>query len=235
MNLANYRTIVFDCDGVILDSNRIKTEAFRDVAAPIDTELADELVRYHVENGGVSRYRKFDFFLQRCREKGIEAPGNDELCRRFGDRVRGGLLECPVAEHLDALRAATPSSAWMVASGADQAELREVFEARGLASLFDAGIYGSPTGKREIVRRAFEQHGRARPGLMLGDSREDYMAAIGADLDFVFLAAWSEFGKLAQFARENDIPVLENLAQLFRGQQSQACSGSNIDRFRGHS
>ena len=28
INLKKYKTLVFDCDGVILDSNRIKTEAF---------------------------------------------------------------------------------------------------------------------------------------------------------------------------------------------------------------
>ena len=88
MNLTQYQTIVFDCDGVILDSNRIKTEAFRTVAEPIDTELADELVRYHIDNGGISRYRKFDFFIGRCRERGIEVPSNEALCKRFGDLVR---------------------------------------------------------------------------------------------------------------------------------------------------
>jgi len=27
-NLLNYKNIIFDCDGVILDSNKIKTDAF---------------------------------------------------------------------------------------------------------------------------------------------------------------------------------------------------------------
>jgi len=214
MNLATYRTIVFDCDGVILDSNRIKTDAFRTVAEPIDPDLADELVRYHVENGGISRYRKFDFFIDRCHERDIEVPSNEILCKRFGEHVRDRLLECPVADRLAELRAATAASTWMVASGADQAELRDVFEARGLSPLFEGGIYGSPKSKRDIVLQAFQKHGKPRPALMLGDSREDFHAASGAGIDFAFVSAWSEFGELTSFAAENRVPVLNAPADL---------------------
>lgn len=218
MRLANYRTLVFDCDGVILDSNRIKTEAFRKVAEPIDEKLADELVRYHVENGGISRYRKFDFFIRRCREERVATPSNEELCRRFGDQVRDALLECPIADRLSELRAATSASTWMVASGADQAELRDVFNARGLSPLFDGGIFGSPESKRDIVLQAFQKHGKPRPALMLGDSREDYYAANGADLDFVFVSAWSEFEFLEPFAADHDISVVQTPANLLPGE-----------------
>jgi phosphoglycolate phosphatase-like HAD superfamily hydrolase len=228
VRLANYHTLIFDCDGVILDSNRIKTEAFREVAAPIDAELAEELVRYHIENGGISRYRKFDYFIGRCRERGIEVPSNDVMSKRFGDRVRDALMVCPVTDCLPALRAATSVSTWMVASGADQAELRNVFEARRLASLFNGGIFGSPTSKREIVRETFEKHGKPRPALMLGDSREDFHAARGAGIDFAFVSAWSEFEGLHEFAAEHDLPVIESLADLVPGKGD--CHGDGYDK-----
>ena len=32
---TDYSAIIFDCDGVILDSNRVKTDAFRLVAEPM--------------------------------------------------------------------------------------------------------------------------------------------------------------------------------------------------------
>ena len=38
------RTWFFDCDGVILDSNAAKTEAFRMVATPYGGEAAEALV-----------------------------------------------------------------------------------------------------------------------------------------------------------------------------------------------
>lgn len=214
MNLANYRAIVFDCDGVILDSNRLKTEAFRTVAEPIDPSLAEELVRYHVENGGISRYRKFDFFIRRCRERGVETPENGELCKRFGETIHQGMLECPVANGLHELRQATPGVPWIVASGGDQEELREIFRQRGIDDLFDAGIFGSPDTKHSILARAV-RNGRCRlPALMLGDSREDYRAAVAAGLDFVFVSAWSEFSSVVEFSKTHRIPLVQRLSDL---------------------
>ena len=40
---ADYDTLVFDCDGVILDSNRIKSAAFRTVTAPFGAEASARL------------------------------------------------------------------------------------------------------------------------------------------------------------------------------------------------
>ncbi len=63
MNVNSYSTLVFDCDGVVLDSNRVKTEAFRIAAGLWGAEPASALVAYHVANGGISRYVKFAHFL----------------------------------------------------------------------------------------------------------------------------------------------------------------------------
>jgi hypothetical protein len=46
--LQSATTLVFDCDGVVLNSNRIKTEAFRLVAAPYGEAAAEALVQYHL-------------------------------------------------------------------------------------------------------------------------------------------------------------------------------------------
>ncbi|MDX1757946.1 MAG: HAD family hydrolase, partial [Marinobacter sp.] len=63
MSLSRYASWVFDCDGVILNSNRVKTEAFYQAALPYGESAARALVEYHVNNGGISRYAKFERFL----------------------------------------------------------------------------------------------------------------------------------------------------------------------------
>ena len=50
INLKNYDVFIFDCDGVILDSNSLKSEAFRISLSDEDTEKVDELVLYHKQN-----------------------------------------------------------------------------------------------------------------------------------------------------------------------------------------
>jgi len=58
--LNEYQTLVFDCDGVVLNSNKIKTQAFYEAAKHFGHESAQALVDYPVANGGISRYAKFD-------------------------------------------------------------------------------------------------------------------------------------------------------------------------------
>ena len=44
--------IVFDCDGVILESVDAKTKAFGQVAEPLGAEARDRLLLYHTLHGG---------------------------------------------------------------------------------------------------------------------------------------------------------------------------------------
>ena len=64
MKLQDYKTIVFDCDGVILNSNKVKSDAFSTVAKKYGEDEAKKLVSYNKKNGGVSRYLKFQYFIQ---------------------------------------------------------------------------------------------------------------------------------------------------------------------------
>lgn len=190
--LTEYRTLIFDCDGVLLDSNRVKTDAFYQAALPFGEEAANALVNYHVVNGGVSRYRKFEYFLGEIVKHENMEPLN-ELLSRYAERVREGLLTCRVAEGLRELRSALPNSNWMIVSGGDQGELREVFESRGLSHYFNGGIFGSPTDKQEILSREIKCSNLVLPAVFLGDSRYDYESAMKSGLDFVFISQWTEF------------------------------------------
>jgi phosphoglycolate phosphatase-like HAD superfamily hydrolase len=216
MRLTDYATLVFDCDGVVLDSNRVKTDAFRQAALAYGPEAAEALVAHHVANGGVSRYAKFAHFLSRIVPPDTPGPPLQALLDAFAAAVREGLMTCEVASGLGALRAATPQARWMIVSGGDQAELRDIFAARGLAGHFDAGIFGSPDSKEAILARELAGGNLRSPALYLGDSRYDHEAAASNNLDFVFLSRWSEVANLRQFADSNGIAVCHDLAALLK-------------------
>ena len=115
MNLSKYKTIIFDCDGVILNSNKIKTNAFYLAALPYGEGAAKELVEYHVLNGGVSRYKKFDHFLSvivpRHCTAADQSPSRygfstmlEKLLDEYAGIVTKELLACDIAEGLVELR-----------------------------------------------------------------------------------------------------------------------------------
>jgi phosphoglycolate phosphatase-like HAD superfamily hydrolase len=221
LNLESYATLVFDCDGVVLDSNRIKTEAFRAAAQPWGEAAAEALVAHHVANGGISRHRKFAHFLETILPEhvrdvvpGRDGPDLDDLLAAYAQAVRSGLLSCDVAEGLQTLRTATSHARWCIVSGGDQAELREIFAARGLDDLFDGGIFGSPDSKDMIFSRELSSESIQVPALFLGDSRYDYEAAARAGLDFVFISAWSEVVDWPQFVAKNHLYAVNYVRDL---------------------
>lgn len=192
--VTHYTTLVFDCDGVVLDSNKVKTEAFYQATLPYGEAAAQAMVDYHVANGGVSRYKKFAYFLEKIASNYAtqQGPNLEALLQAYAGYVREGLLSCEIAPGLEVLREQTPNARWLIVSGGDQAELRDVFASRGIAAWFDGGIFGSPDTKDEILARELVSGNIQQPALFLGDSKYDYQAASAARLDFLFLSGWSE-------------------------------------------
>jgi phosphoglycolate phosphatase-like HAD superfamily hydrolase len=191
--MKNYRTWVFDCDGVILDSNKVKTDAFYDAAKTYGEEAAAALVEYHVQHGGISRYTKFEHFLRHIIGRSeILSSELDSLLEAYAQGVGQGLMNCRVASELSELKKQTGNSRWLIVSGGDQAELRSVFDSRGLSSLFEGGIFGSPDDKDCILKRELQSGCIELPAVFVGDSQYDYEAAFRAGLDFIYLSDWSE-------------------------------------------
>ena len=207
---AQYKTLVFDCDGVILDSNQIKTTAFYNAALPYGPDKADALVAHHRQYGGVSRHLKFRTFLRDIVQEQPNEQALQDLLNRYAAEVRAGLMQCPMAPGLASWREAMPDANWMVVSGGDQTELREAFAARGIADWFDAGIFGSPDDKDTILTR--ERPAMGLPAVFFGDSRYDYEAATRAGLDFVFVSGWTEFADWKSYFAGTEITTIETIS-----------------------
>lgn len=213
-SLNTYKTIVFDCDGVVLNSNKIKTQAFYEATKHYGEKPAQALVDYHVKNGGISRYLKMEYFLKEIIGRDIIQVELDDLLQRFANAVKQGLLSCEVAEGLNLLREKTKNAKWLIVSGGDQSELREIFDKRGLDALFDGGIFGSPDNKDVILSRELSNQTILSPALFIGDSKYDYEAANRASLDFIFLSNWTEVQDYESWCEEKSISYATDIKFL---------------------
>ena len=91
--MKTYDTILFDCDGVILNSNQIKSQAFYDVASAYSIPAARELVEYNQQFGGISRHEKFKYFVNAILPKYSDIKHSEEdLITEFAKHVKQGLV-----------------------------------------------------------------------------------------------------------------------------------------------
>ncbi|MBQ9407662.1 MAG: HAD family hydrolase [Desulfovibrio sp.] len=170
--------LVFDCDGVILDSVPVKTRAFARVAEPFGAEARDRLLMYHKIHGGVSRYQKFAWLYEHVLGRTITPEESRRMGALFAEYVWEELRVCPlipgIQEVLDGWRGRLPL---FVCSGAPQEELVSVLQLRGLDGYF-SGIYGSPPAKAAVLARIVREQGLDPADvLMVGDAPTDRDAA----------------------------------------------------------
>jgi phosphoglycolate phosphatase-like HAD superfamily hydrolase len=215
LDISSYKTIVFDCDGVVLDSNIVKTEAYFRTAKTLGATdaQAQALVDYHVKLGGISRYHKFDWYLSEVLQKPASEAAIQALLDTFSEELKEGLMQCDLAKGLFDLREKSAAN-WLILSGGDQQEIRELFAKRKIAHMFNGGLFGSPDNKDEVLAREIANGNIQFPALFLGDAKYDYEAASRAGLDFVFISDWTEVPNWQAYCAENKLKVLKNVAQL---------------------
>jgi phosphoglycolate phosphatase-like HAD superfamily hydrolase len=215
LKLDRYKTFIFDCDGVILNSNKIKTAAFYKTALPYGNDIAQLLVDHHVNNGGISRYEKFTYMFEKI-PISLKKPSLDELLTSYQNEVIQGLLHCDIAEGLREFRKKSKDIKWMVISGGDEKELREVFKMRDLSRMFDGGIFGSHDTKDMIVKRELDNKNILTPTIFFGDSKYDMQVAINNGFDALFLYGWTEFKDWKSYCEKQNIMYFSSVCEFAR-------------------
>jgi phosphoglycolate phosphatase-like HAD superfamily hydrolase len=179
------RVVALDFDGVVLESNEAKTEAFERLMEDHGPEAAAAMARHHMENRGVSRYDKFAWFYRTFLGRQATREELAGLNARFNELSMKAILSAPfvpgMEEFLERWHARLPL---YVVSGAPQPELQLIVAGRGLQRYFKA-VFGTPVGKVEHLRHILAREG-VRPGeaLMVGDADSDLAAALESGVRF---------------------------------------------------
>ncbi len=215
--ISEYKYLIFDCDGVILNSNNIKTEAFGEVVAYFGDQASKSLINFHLEKGGISRYEKFKYFVEVIALKlklNLKHISLDDLINSYSYIVKKKLEKCEI--NTDIIKYKKISKAkWFIVSGSDQKELREIFYLRKIGEIFDGGIYGSPLNKEDIFRNLLQENKISQSeSLYIGDSKYDHLSSAKFELDFIFLKKWSEFKNIDNYALEKKINLMYDFNEI---------------------
>ena len=185
--LSAASAVLWDFDGVLLDSMAVRDAAFRHVLRDYPTDKVETLVAWHRLNGGLSRYVKF----RRFRREIVPMPEDEAMVQAwasaFSDYCKKNLLDANL--RIPTTHALLPHLAdsvpMHIVSGSDGVELRALCAAHELTQFFKS-IEGSPTPKNDLVAGIMQNYGYAPVHTwLIGDSQNDLEAARHNGLQFM--------------------------------------------------
>ncbi|WP_085784558.1 HAD family hydrolase [Candidatus Nucleicultrix amoebiphila] len=181
------KAVFFDFDGVILDSASIKTEAFYELYLSYGIEIANKARDYHLQNQGVSRYKKFEYIHTLILKREYSESEGQILSRIFSDIIMDKMLNCKfidgVVEFLSSLKKNNVMS--FVLSATPHEELLNICKRRNLLGYF-SGIFGAPDTKTVIGEKIVKNYSLRRDQILfIGDSLSDLEAANALKIPFL--------------------------------------------------
>ena len=179
--IYNFKHLFFDFDGVLFNSNKIRTKGFKIIFKEFPKTMVDKLVDYHEINGGLSRYHKIRYFFENILNKDI----SDELLQTYANEYREVMSKelfdekLKISDSINFLKTKRNKFVKIfIVSGSDQNELRSLCEFLEIKDLFN-GIYGSPIAKNDLVKNILKKNSlKLKDCCLIGDSLNDKEAAL---------------------------------------------------------
>jgi phosphoglycolate phosphatase-like HAD superfamily hydrolase len=198
--------LILDFDGVILESNHIKDEAFEAVFAAYPAHV-DAIMAYHRRVKGLIRFDKFRYICENI----LHCPYTPQMEQAWGGQfstyVLKAMADCAFVEgsrsFLDFFYKRT---ALYIVSINPPEDLTYTLNLRGLSHYFKK-VYATSRKKEAIDEIMHLEQAKHEDVIFIGDSITDYEAATAAGVPFIGRNS-GDFDRAAGF------PVFKNLAEI---------------------
>lgn len=209
------QTVVFDCDGVLFDSNNIKADAFARSIRNEQPEAVVAFLDYHAKNGGVSRNSKFRWFYRDyLGQNHWESPAK-EAVMRFAKELKECLLIAQqtegVVDLLDRLVERKVDCHVVSAGAADEVE--HIISHNDMRGYFGQ-ILGNSKTKKENLELLKREGLLKQPAVFFGDAESDMFAAEFYGMDFVFVAKYSLWARGREECLNRRHKIVETLHEV---------------------
>ncbi len=87
-----FKNLIFDFDGVLVESNDIRIEGFRRLFQDYPGNEVSQLMSYVEINGGISRYVKIRYFFEVIRRESLEIEDLQSWANRYSKLVKKKLF-----------------------------------------------------------------------------------------------------------------------------------------------
>jgi phosphoglycolate phosphatase-like HAD superfamily hydrolase len=172
--------IIFDFDGVILNSHIIKANAFYDIFKIFGKTNAKKAQKYHLSKAGISRYRKFNYIKKNIL-KSVKIT-NLELNKLFTEYTINKILNLKIDKNLlKFLKSNYKKYEFYISTGSPQNEIIYILKKKKLYRFFKK-VYGSPSTKVNHIKKIKMYNKKT---IFIGDSIDDIRAAKNTNTNFL--------------------------------------------------
>ncbi len=205
------RAIAFDFDGVLAESVDVKTRAYALLFEDEGEEVVQQVVDFHLKNGGVSRFEKFKFYYSDILHRPLSEKRFQELCARFSRLVVDEVVAAPWVDGAKEFLARNEKQyMFSIISGTPEDELKEIVRRRKMDHFF-CSVRGSPKDKVILLGEVMDEyHLKPEEMVFIGDAETDWRAARKTGVPFLWRCAPGEADLLPGYIG----PKLSSLSEL---------------------
>ena len=205
------KILIFDFDGVILDSVKIKTHAFKEIFKNYPKPIIKKIIHHHEVNGGMSRFKKIKYYYKYFIKKKLTKKIEKKIIKRFKSIIFKQLLKCKFIPGSYLFLKKNKNYDCYISSGTPQNELKQICKKRGITKYFK-NIYGSPMNKENHIRQILKKNRIDKKNfIFLGDSVTDKNAAKKCNISFIQVGHSISKNRKAKIV----IPNLKKLNNVF--------------------
>ncbi len=199
--------VIFDFDGVILNSHKIKTQAFYNIFKPYGKNIALKAKKFHTANIGKSRYFKFKYILEKIVNSKTTKKEIQLLDKKFDLFVDRKLKKLSPSKYLIRfLKNSKNSKKIYISTGTPQNKIIKILKSKNLLKYFNK-VYGAPHSKINHIKRIKKNNGKC---VFIGDSYEDFNAAKFSNVKFIMKINSENF----HFRKKNKLNTINSFKFL---------------------
>ena len=200
-------TIIFDFDGVILNSHTIKTRAFYKIFSNYGKKIANRAKSIHLKNAGVSRFIKFNLILKKIIKTKSDKKKLTELQKKFDIYSAKKIKKLKINKYLlNFLLKNYKIYNFYISTGTPQKEILKLTKEKKINKYF-VKIFGSPRKKIDHIKIIKKNNQRI---IFIGDSKEDYISSTQSKI--LFIAKINSESK--NYFRKKNIPKIYDFKNL---------------------
>jgi len=145
--------IIFDFDGVIAESIKLKSDAFGELYKAFGENIVRKVIEHHEANGGMPRFEKIKYYHKSFLKKNLSHKEIHQIANKFSDLVIDKIVASAyVPGVVDYIKKSKKKYKLFISTGTPTGEIKTILNGKKISHYFDE-VFGSPEKKKKHIEK----------------------------------------------------------------------------------